>query len=270
MYYQETHRFFLHNNVFALVPENGQIVITGARVMQCYRNAHGVYIYIVRRTSPGMIDYHLPRWLLFHHHEDAQFRRDHVFSQQDRNYVLDYATPHANSTMGQHLEFELVVDYVERFRNGNIPETVMVKNKTPGPTALGAPVYHLEVKSCEPAKRTPPTNCCNALQAFKNTNQSLQVFDRNKTVARNSFAIVPTDQEDSHCSRLVVLQPRNTYRLNHRKDFNDVVTEVKSVVMLRRLFDIAVEDVAVHAFSRMPSNSGIAFENLMQLVRNGE
>lgn len=68
-----------------------------------------------------------------------------MFSPQDIGAVLQYATPHANHTVGEYLEYQLVPDFVERFDNGDIPETHMVRTGVLVTVAIGHPMYYLEV-----------------------------------------------------------------------------------------------------------------------------
>ncbi len=263
--YLESHVFQENDNAFALVPENGTLGITGGVVVQSYTNNHGIHIYVVRRNAPGVIEYHLPRWLLFHYHEDAVFRRDHMFSPEDEASILQYATPHANSTMGQHLEYQLVPDYVDRFYNGNIPHTRMVRTQVPGALALGFPLYYLEV--------VQPENECvekqtsynkNVPKAFKQTHQAPLQQD---VVGHSSGS--ENEGSSGRCT-IVISQPPPTYSANARRPLDQVVNHIEPSVMRRRQFDSAVEELAALAFSRLPPNSGMTHERLYEIVRSGK
>lgn len=258
--FAENHIFNPHDQVFVLVPENGQLAISGGVVVECYINNHGIPIYVVRRNTPGVIDYHLPRWLLFHHHEDAIFRRDAMFSPQDIDAVLQYATPHANHTMGEHLEYQLVPDYVERFDNGEIPETEMVRIGVPGAVAIGHPLYYLESVLPQSGSSCGPGKTITTKTQKKND-------ETNQEKCKSSE---PKAKELTNRCAVVISQPRPTYNVNNRRDLDEVITDVQPDIMMRRQFDNAVEQVATLAFSRLPENSGLTYNQLYDIVHNGK
>lgn len=300
--YRETHIFQPHDNVVAIIPVGGVLKVTGGRIVACYQNMHGIYIYVVRSMAPGQIEYHLPRWLIFHYQEDAIFSRDSVFSEQDREQVLAFSTPEV-SYLAEDLTFELVEDYVKKWNDDAIPKTLMVKSSQVGPVALGGPRHVLQIvdqsddaenvdssgdeTGLKSTDRPPTMNLSQPpvpMYKSKNTDDSSNLpsvssgpgptSTSKQLVVASKKPSGPTPPVDSStsgssCGPSRVTPPQVRYDVNFRREFDEIEDQFQSNVMLRRMFENAVEQITLLALSRLPRNH-ISYEELYYIVRRGK
>lgn len=297
--FRENHVFQPNDGAWAILPHNGRLRPMSGRIVQCYRNENGIIIYVLRSVLPGVAEFHFPRWLLFHYQEDAVFVRDNVYSDEDRNQIMQFNDPR-DSTFAEGLEFELVEDYVRRWRDDDIPETQLAHNTQVAPIALGAPRHVLKERtppasdddetadsspdeSCTPSKNRSDANprmsivsdppAPSAMQYTKKTIKSMPTQQSTSKQVPLPSKDPPSPPDDassgSSCGPQIVVPPYANYNPNFRRDFDEVLDDFESNVMLRRMFENAVENVTLFALSRLPRNY-ITYEELYYIIRRGK
>lgn len=283
--------------IFGIAYENGQLRIFGGRFIQSYKNKHGVWIYVIRRMYPGTIDYHLPRWLTFQFQEDALFTLQELYTNNDREAIRRYTTPHPSERSGRNLQNELVEDYVQDWRNLELPGTVMTRTHLSGQTALGHPSHVLERVNNESQDITGASSDESLFSPCtpKKVKDASKQDKKKSTITEQFLKAVsakqpcppaalpgpsqqPEDNDDDSSSSSsdsddhgpVLVEPMTLgYQASVRRNLDDILDDNYDHVLLRRQFDNAVEQVTLFAMSRRPTISNLTFEQINQIVRRG-
>ncbi|CAL8076145.1 unnamed protein product [Orchesella dallaii] len=275
--YIEDHVFRIAEPAYIITQYNGRVGIVQGRITECYTNKYHFTIYVVNVSYPTSMQYHMPRYMIFHYPEDAAFVLQHLIPELEIQMIRDYTTPYAAREVADGLNYAIAPTYIDMAMNDTRPETILEQRKFPGPVALGLTTCRLvqtdsNEESGDEADEQYQNNEGDDLQ-FQPTRQhrsgaiaqQLESYIVKQISSHYKLPSGPSSTAVKQCRGIpasMLVSSGTPYDPLIRRSFPNTRENLHNLSLVRRNMESAIENVTWYAISRTPDEVHVDYHHV--------